>query len=681
MNTKPDFIKGEISRKQYDGIKNDLLTGGLGKTGLQSPDPPVVENFTAEELRTFAIYNNYRGIVDITTPGGFGVLFGPNVGTDGLPGNGEGKIAGREYIAYSDDGTGRQNVTMMVQVPDSFDPDNPCIITAPSSGSRGIYGAIATVGEWGLKRGFAVAYTDKGTGTGMHDLDSDTVNLITGQAGNAGTAGKNSHFTAKPDSEFLGENPHCIAFKHAHSQQNPQADWGKSVLQSVKFAFYILNLEENFGRLQKNGNVTKTVAPENTIVIASGVSNGGGASIRAAEQDTENLIKGVAVSEPNVSPVKNESVIIRQGNKEWAYPNNSRDIFDLVTLLSIYQPCACLDPKIKDIAPMNLVDGQLGIGRCNSLAESGFLTKSSPEDRAAEAQEIINSHGILPEQNIIQPSHHAMQVIEGIAVTYANAYGRFSVQDNLCGFSFAAVDPETKKPAPLAREKAEIMFGISSGIPPVPGGVELINNNSKDGPMLNRESVSSSGAKDQNLEGVLCLRRLSTGKDDKGNPLTGQELEQHERIKKGISQTRASGNLRGLPVVIVHGRDDAILPPNHTSRSYAALNSLAKGAKSNLRYYEMTNAHHLDILNGFDGFNSRYVPLNFYFIQALNLLYDYLRNGTPLPHSQLVRTVPRGTLEDNSVPEITKENVPMISGNPAEGDKITVENGSICIPE
>ena len=35
---------------------------------------------------------------------------------------------------------------------------------ATSSGSRGVYGAIST-GEWGLKKGCAVAYTDKGAGT------------------------------------------------------------------------------------------------------------------------------------------------------------------------------------------------------------------------------------------------------------------------------------------------------------------------------------------------------------------------------------------------------------------------------------------------------------------------------------------------------------------------------------
>ncbi len=37
----------------------------------------------------------------------------------------------------------------MIQVPESFDINNPCIITGTSSGSRGIYGAIATSGSGG----------------------------------------------------------------------------------------------------------------------------------------------------------------------------------------------------------------------------------------------------------------------------------------------------------------------------------------------------------------------------------------------------------------------------------------------------------------------------------------------------------------------------------------------------
>ena len=151
---------------------------------------------TPAELRRLAIFNNYRAILDITAGGGYGTLYGPNVDAKGVVTTSEGKIAGTEYIAYSDDGTGRQNITMMVQVPASFNPANACIVTGTSSGSRGVYGAIGSAGEWGLKNGCAVAYTDKGTGTGIHDLQNNTVNVQNGVRTDAAAAGKNSIFTA-----------------------------------------------------------------------------------------------------------------------------------------------------------------------------------------------------------------------------------------------------------------------------------------------------------------------------------------------------------------------------------------------------------------------------------------------------------------------------------------------------
>jgi hydroxybutyrate-dimer hydrolase len=51
----------------YDGVSNDLLTAGLGKTGLGSATVPGFADPlhpTAEELRRFAIYNNYRALID-----------------------------------------------------------------------------------------------------------------------------------------------------------------------------------------------------------------------------------------------------------------------------------------------------------------------------------------------------------------------------------------------------------------------------------------------------------------------------------------------------------------------------------------------------------------------------------------------------------------------------------------
>ncbi|MBC7992807.1 MAG: D-(-)-3-hydroxybutyrate oligomer hydrolase, partial [Rhizobacter sp.] len=181
FNRKPEFVSGDVLSTEYDGVSDDLLTAGLGKSGLAGALPPFANGLlpTAAELRRAAIYNSYRAIVDMTAAGGYGSLYGPNVDADGVITASEGKVAGAEYIAFSDDGSGQQNVVLMVQVPSHFNPRRACIITATSSGSRGVYGGIST-GEWGLKRGCAVAYTDKGTGSGPHDLASDTVPLIDG---------------------------------------------------------------------------------------------------------------------------------------------------------------------------------------------------------------------------------------------------------------------------------------------------------------------------------------------------------------------------------------------------------------------------------------------------------------------------------------------------------------------
>lgn len=318
FNKKPTFVAGDILESAYDGVIDDLLTGGLGKTGLKDGSPAPVfadpENPTDAELRRLAIYNNYRALVPTEIGNGYGVFFGPNIAADGTDTGTDGLVAGTEYLAFADNGrSGKKNVTLMVQVPETFDEDAPCIVTAPSSGSRGIYGAIGTAGEWGLRNGCAVAYTDKGSGTGAHSLEVDTVSTITGQRQDAGAAGKNSHFTARVNDPqrdaFNADTPNRFAFKHAHSQQNPETDWGKNVLQSIELAFYVLN--ERYGDPAPNGKIVRTINPDNTIVIASSVSNGGGASVRAAEQDKERWIDGVAVSEPNVNPVYQTSASSR----------------------------------------------------------------------------------------------------------------------------------------------------------------------------------------------------------------------------------------------------------------------------------------------------------------------------------------------------------------------------------
>ena len=133
-----------------------------------------------------------------------------------------------------------------------------------------------------------MAYTDKGTGAAPHDLANDTVPLIDGTRATAAAAGDDAHVRARltpmPSSpRFNAATPNRFAFKHAHSQRNPEKDWGRFTLQAVEFAFWVLN--EQYGTRCRQRPARAHIDRDNTLVIASSISNGGGAAIAAAEQD------------------------------------------------------------------------------------------------------------------------------------------------------------------------------------------------------------------------------------------------------------------------------------------------------------------------------------------------------------------------------------------------------------
>ncbi len=680
------IVRSSLSCKQYDGGDDDLLTAGLGKSGLQGATPSVSSPPTAAELRRLAIYINYRALSDMSPAGGYGVLYGPNIDLEGNGTLGEGKIAGEECIAYADDGSGRKNVVMMVQIPESFDPRNACIVAAPSSGSRGVYGAIGTTGEWGLKRGCAVAYTDKGTGNGAHDLQNNTINLIDGLRADAGTAGKASHFTARLSAAeraaFNAASPHRFAYKHAHSEQNPEKDWGRHVLVSIEFALRILN--ERFGqkhddddddddddrrRAKDDDDRRHRITKRNTIVIASSVSNGGGASLAAAEQDKRRLIDGIVVSEPQVQPRSNPKLTIKRGGKVIA--NHGKGLYDYITLANLFQPCAARAPANVAGSPFQILFvPAFGDARCAALHATGLLQAGTMLEQAIEAQAILNANGWEPESNILGLSHFSFQVAPAVSVTYANAHGRFRVLDNACGFSMGGTTGPGATPGPVDPIAVERSFGTGNGVPPT-SGINLINNASFGGPLLDPISISpSTGKQDYNFDGAWCLRRLFTG--------PGADAL---RVRSGIAQVKRSGNLREKPAIIVHGRADNLVPVNHSSRPYYGLNKMVEGDDSRLRYYEVTNAQHFEAFLPLPGYDRNFIPLHVYGIQALNMMYDHLTNGAPLPRSQVVRTTPRGTNPDGTVPAIKPANVPPIAQHPASENRIRFQKNTLHIPD
>lgn len=661
-NVRPAFL-GTVTTAAYDGTTDDLLTGGLGWDGLQSVTAPALSATpTASELRRRAIYNNYRALVDMSTAGGYGVLYGPNVPLDGSAPNatpGAGKIGGTEYLAYSVDATtGKAAATLMVQIPSTFSQSTPCVVSATSSGSRGVYGAVSAAGEWGLKRGCAVAYTDKGTGNGAHELDTHTITLINGLTANATSAGTASHFTAAlTDAErvaFSIAAPFRYAFKHAHSQVNPEKDWGLFTRQAIEFALWAAN-EQLAPLVPGTSNKQQVFLASNTLVIAASVSNGGGAAIAAAEGDTTGLIDGVVVGEPQINLTLPAGLIVARGGVGYPAAAIGRPLYDYTSLANMLQPCAAYSPAVAAAPLLATVPMASAQNRCGALAASGDVTGATFTSQADDALARLHAAGWEVESDLLHASHFGLQATPGVTVTYANAYSRASVIDNLCGFSFATTNVGGMPAAAVASPMLTV-FANGNGVPPT-NGANLVYNNAGGGPILHTLADSNFA-----FLGAQCLRQLWTS--GSATALA---------VQAGVNQVRVTGNLRGKPTLIVHGRSDALVPVNHTSRPYFGANKMVEGAASRLSYIEVLNGQHFDTFLSTAGFNERWIPLHYYGIQALNMMWNHFRNGAALPGSQVVRAVPRGV---GAPPVSVAVNLPPITLTPAAGDVINFAAGN-----
>ncbi|WP_175980445.1 D-(-)-3-hydroxybutyrate oligomer hydrolase [Caballeronia zhejiangensis] len=664
-NSLPSFISGSVNTQTYDGVSDDLLTAGLGKTGLASATAPTFAKPaapTAAELRRLAIYSNYRALVDMSANGGYGRFWGPNVDLNGNDSLGEGKIAGKEYIAYADDGSGRQNVSLLVQIPTSFNPDQPCIVTATSSGSRGVYGAISAAGEWGLKRGCAVAYTDKGSGNGAQEISTTLVTLIDGTLASADIAGTKAIFKANVSasalSSFNSAFPNRYAYKHAHSQQNPEQDWGKNTLQAIQFAYWALN--DMFGPVSGSTHQVRYSKGSITTIAAS-VSNGGGASLAAAEQDTDGWITAVVVGEPQINLNLPSQVSVRQGG----VPVGSfgRPLADYMTLANLLQPCAALAPAAAGAPYLTTLlpatTNAIRTARCATLAANGFVSGGMTTEQATDALNRLHQAGYESDSDTLHAPMWDSQAVPAVAVTYADAYMKASVLDNLCEFSFGTTSAATGAAGvtPLVSPMPTI-FGNGNGVPPT-NGINLVYNAGTTGAADHRLATP-----DASYAGAACLRALWTN----GNAT----------MAGSVNAIRVNANLRGKPAIIVQGRADALVPINHASRPYLGANRVAEGSKSQLSLYEITNGQHFDAFLSVAGFDTRFIPVHYYDIQALNLMWNHLKNNAPLPPSQVVRTVARGG-KAGSAPALTTSNLPPIATDPG-ANAISVAGGIVNVP-
>ncbi len=573
-------IEAGIDLRTYrDG--NDLLTAGLGADGLRSAAPPAFANADAppaEELRRRAIWANWRGIADLAPGGGYGELYGSLA-----------PVPGREYQALVRLPGRKQPHRVLVQVPDNFDLQARCVVVTASSGSRGIYGAIALAGAWGLPRGCAVAYTDKGAGTGYVDTADGRGIGLDGRVAAPGEPVELS-VPAAP----AGDGVAPIAVKHAHSGDNPEADWGRHVAQASDFALQVLSLAH-----PDAGPWT----PGNTRIVAVGVSNGGGAVLRAAELPDTGIDAVVAVS-PN---------ILRTGS--------GRALYDYSTEAALWMPCA-LNAAAYDgvlLARPNGGKSPAGTARCASLKSMGWVQADEPAAQAEAAREHLLSTGWTDEAIAAGVLSVNFDLWRAVNATYASAYARAGVDAMPCGFSFAVAGPDGQPRAPTAAERAA-WWSDASGIPPgngiaLRGGVEA-------------------GA-DPTLPGNQCLRALW---EDAASV-----------VRAGIAATQAGAPREGLPVIVVHGTDDGLIPEAFSGAAYAH-GFASEGAT--LRYWRVRNAQHFDAFLGLPVLGARYLPMLPYGYRALDAAWKHVAEGAPLPADTEFATTPRG-FADGAVPPLT----------------------------
>lgn len=477
---------------------SDLLTGGLGLDGLRSPIPaladPAAPSF--DELRRRALWTNWRGLADVSPGGGLGSVYGELA-----------VVPGREFHAEARLPGARHPHRMILLLPDGFDARRPCLVVSAASGSRGVYGAIAPAGGWGLPRGCAVAATDKGAGTDWQRV----------------------------------EGGDTVAVPHAHSGDHPEADWGRHVLQAAAFA--ARRIEREHG-----------IVPERLRVLLLGVSNGGTAVLQAAGlageagldlgHDDEGRpwvappIAGVVAASPNV------------------HVEGARPLYDYAT----------------------------------EAALADFATPAGREAlRAGGWTEVALDAALLAAP---------LDLWRSIAAGYASAYLRRGPTTMPAGYRYAVRAADGSIPPPTPAEAA-LWWSDSAGIPPGQG-VVLLDPEGADG----------------RRHGLEALRALWTG--DSAEALA---------LRAAVTATRPLPPRPGLPVVVLHGEADGLIPQAFSSTPYVA-SARRHGAK--LAYWSLAHVQHFDAFLALPLFATRYLPLLPYTWAAADALLRRLDGGAAL---------------------------------------------------
>ena len=254
-----------------------------------------------------------------------------------------------------------------------------------------------------------------------------------------------------------------------------------------------------------------------------------------------------------------------------------------------------------------------------------------------------------------------------LIVTYAAAYARLKPWEQPFGTGFAAVDADGL-PRAATDAEAALWWADGNGVPPTAGICPV--------------ALGADGLRRASPQGNLALalafapERVLQGA--RGIASAAERAPFLARIAEGQAAAAMGADIGDRPVVMLHGRADGLIPVNHSSRAYYAVNQ-SLGRRSGLRYYEVVHGQHFDAYLGLPGFAERYVPLQPWIGASLDRIHARLTGGPALPPSQVLRSKPRAAQAAGLEPlaavhlgELQEE---------AGGDRIEFSEHTLYVPD
>lgn len=528
--TSPD-----AAQMEREAVHADLVSAGLGLDDLRAsrPEPADAANPTPEELRRVAFHTQFNSLSALNLDGGLG-----DFSEQGLP-----VVAGTEIMTWRPVADTPHTARALLQIPDAFDASRACLVVAPASGSRGVYGAVPLVAPWALPKGCAVVYSDKGAGTDYFDLATGTGVSLSGQRTPVGEA----TLGFVPDN--IDRQADAVAVPHAHSGTHVEAEWGRITLDATRWAMDRLNRSGVSGR-------------QDVTVIAAGLSNGGHAVLRALEADTDGLFDAVVSVMPNITPP------------------DTPHLYEYAAAAALYQPCMLGDAEFASALPFaNPLLIGFGPRRCQSLFDAGLLEAPSP----AAAGDKLREFGFDDDALMFSAATVVLDVWRAVLVNYASAYSRATYDAMPCGYGFDA--------SGATDQQKSLWWATGSGSPPG-DGIKLT------------DTQAAGQTTDPHFPGLVCL----------------SERVGDETVQGAIDETRATAKWsRDIPVFIVHGQNDGLIPAVFSARPYV---EQARANGMRVDYEEIAGAQHFDaFLNLLPG-DDRWTPILPHGWEALDRAWD-----------------------------------------------------------